>query len=145
MCKALRFPQTGEPTEALVLTLDSGKHGASHGQHESERTPEQEAVRHVKVEMARVHHKGGAAAAACLHAVLHQTRGGGETFKTVTSLRCWVWMEPHLSSICFFSVLFFLQEAHGSGCLSAIFLLHLVELLFVSDACATSWCFCDSE
>lgn len=71
-------------TETLVLTLDGREHGASHGQHESERTAEQEAVRHVKVEMAGVHHEGGAAAAACLHAVLHQT--GGETFrlKTVT-------------------------------------------------------------
>lgn len=34
----------------------------------------------------------------------------------------------------------FLQEAHDSCCLSTIFMLHLVELLFLSDACATS-CF----
>lgn len=78
MCKPLHFTQTGEPTEALVLTLDGGEHGASHGQHESERTAEQEAVRHVKVEMARVHHEGGAA---CLHTVLHQTGGGEKHLK----------------------------------------------------------------
>lgn len=68
--------QTREPPEALLLTLDGREHSASHSQHESERAAEQEAVRHVKVEMARVHHEGGAAAAAGLHAVLHETGGG---------------------------------------------------------------------
>lgn len=73
--KASDLPQ---PTEALVLTLDGGQHGASHGQHESKRTAEQEAVCHLEVEMAGVHHQAGAAAAAHLHAVLHQTGGEGD-------------------------------------------------------------------
>lgn len=89
MWKPLRFTQTREPTEALVLTLDGREHGASHGQHESEWTAEQEAVCHVKVEMAGVHHEGGAAASACLHAVLHQTGREAFMFKTVTDSRCW--------------------------------------------------------
>lgn len=67
-----------QKSQALVLTLDGGQHGASHGQHESQWTAEQEAVRHVKVEMSGVHHQAGAAAAARLHAVLHQTEGEGE-------------------------------------------------------------------
>lgn len=57
----------------VSLTLDGGQHGASHGQHQPQRTAQQEAIRHLKVKPAGVQQQTGAAAAADLHALLHQT------------------------------------------------------------------------
>lgn len=60
----------------VVLTVNSRQHRASHGQHQSQRAAQQEAVRHLKVEPAWIQHQTGAAATAHLCTLLHQTERG---------------------------------------------------------------------
>lgn len=57
----------------VVLTLDRRQHSASHGQHKAQRTAQQEAVWHLKVESARVQHQTGVTAAS-LYTFFHQTK-----------------------------------------------------------------------
>ena len=57
----------------LILTLDSRQHSASHGQHEAQRTAQQEAVWHLKVKTAGIQHQTGAAAATQLYTFFRQT------------------------------------------------------------------------
>ncbi len=64
---------------SLILTLDGRQHGASHGQHKAQRTAQQEAVWHLKVESAGIQHQAGATAATHLYTLLHQT--GEQTWK----------------------------------------------------------------